>query len=147
MKLKKGKLLLICKESLLIKINISWHQDITLLIVLYRYPFSLAMIIVKICSEVQARDNRLQELKEMLLVHGYTTVIIDAAITKARKSPGWRLLNEWPGTQTTRDLILWSLMTKGSPQLHLYSSGELEVYGVTRPILKISISLPFPYSI
>ena len=35
-------------------------------------PFSLAMRIVRICSETQARDNRLQELKEMLLSRGYT---------------------------------------------------------------------------
>ena len=50
-------------------------------------PFSLAMRIVRICSEIQARDNRLQELKEMLLSRGYTPGIIDAAIAKARAIP------------------------------------------------------------
>ena len=50
-------------------------------------PFPIAMKIVRICSETQARYNRLQELKEMLLAHGYTPGIIDASIVKARTIP------------------------------------------------------------
>ena len=50
-------------------------------------PFSLALRIVRICSETQARDNRLKELKEMLLARDYTPGIIDAAIAKARAIP------------------------------------------------------------
>ena len=55
-------------------------------------PFSLAMRIVRICSETQARDNRLQELKEMLLSRGYTPGILDAAIAKARAIPRQKAL-------------------------------------------------------
>ena len=45
------------------------------------------MGLVRFCSETQARDNRLQELKEILLSCGYTPGIIDAAIVKARAIP------------------------------------------------------------
>ena len=81
----------------------------------------------------------------MLLAHGYTPGIIDAAIAKARAIPGKRLLDKSPGTQTTRDLNLWSLMIQGSLNF-IYTSEALEVYGVIRSILKISISLPSSYS-
>ena len=47
-------------------------------------PFSLALRIVRICSEQESRDKRLAELKEMLLDRDYKPKIIDAAINKAK---------------------------------------------------------------
>ena len=47
-------------------------------------PFSLALRIVRICSEQESRDQRLAELKEMLLDRDYKPRTIDAAINKAK---------------------------------------------------------------
>ena len=50
-------------------------------------PYSLALRIVRICSENETRDLRLSELRNMLLERDYKAKIIDAAIEKARKIP------------------------------------------------------------
>ena len=50
-------------------------------------PFSLAYRIVRICSEPESRDQRLSELKELLLSRNYKSSLVDAAIEKARKIP------------------------------------------------------------
>ena len=50
-------------------------------------PFSLALRIVRICSEVEARDQRLGELRQLLLDRDYRPGIVDAAITKAKAIP------------------------------------------------------------
>ena len=76
-----------CTDSLLIKNIIFLHQAVKPLIVLNQHPFSLAMGIVTMCSDTQARYFRLQEVKEMLLACGYTPGIIDAFIAKARTIP------------------------------------------------------------
>ena len=50
-------------------------------------PFSLALRIIRICSEPEQRDARLSELKEMLLSRDYPPNIINAAIARARNIP------------------------------------------------------------
>ena len=50
-------------------------------------PFSLALRIVRICSEPESRDQRLEELREMLLDRGYKKRIIDDNIKKAKAIP------------------------------------------------------------
>ena len=50
-------------------------------------PYSLALRIIRICSEVEARDQRLAELKEMLLAREYKSGVIDSAINKAKDIP------------------------------------------------------------
>ena len=50
-------------------------------------PYSLALRIVRICSETSTRNKRLEELKQLLLQRDYKTKIIDAAIAKAKKIP------------------------------------------------------------
>ena len=50
-------------------------------------PFSLAYRIVRICSEQETRDKRLEELKQLLLDRGYKKNIINAAIIKAKAIP------------------------------------------------------------
>ena len=47
-------------------------------------PFSLALRIIRICSENKTRDERLGELKQLLLDREYREGMIDAAINKAR---------------------------------------------------------------
>ena len=48
-------------------------------------PFSLALRIVKICSDKEKRDIRMKELKEMLLEREYDESVVDTAITRAKK--------------------------------------------------------------
>ena len=50
-------------------------------------PFSLALRIVRICSEEHSRDQRLSELRQMLIDRDYKPGIIDAAITRAKSIP------------------------------------------------------------
>lgn len=50
-------------------------------------PFSLALRIVRICSLPEARDQRLEELKDMLLSRGYRKSVINDAVKKARNIP------------------------------------------------------------
>lgn len=50
-------------------------------------PFSLALRIVRICTDMSERDMRLQELKDMLLARNYKNNLINAAIDKALKIP------------------------------------------------------------
>ena len=50
-------------------------------------PYSLALRIIRICSEVTDRDKRLAELKEMLLSRDYNKNVINAAIKKALDVP------------------------------------------------------------
>ena len=50
-------------------------------------PYSLALRIVRICSESDTRDMRLSELRQMLLDRDYKSSIIDAAITRAKAVP------------------------------------------------------------
>ena len=47
-------------------------------------PYSLALRIVRICSKPEARDLRLEELKQLLLDRNYKLKIINAAISKAK---------------------------------------------------------------
>ena len=55
-------------------------------------PFSLAYRIIRICSEPEQRDQRLSELKELLISRKYKPKIIDAAIEKAKSIPRWKAL-------------------------------------------------------
>ena len=43
-----------------------------------------AIIIPRICSEIESRENRFSELKEFLIERGYRSAMIDNAISKAR---------------------------------------------------------------
>ena len=47
-------------------------------------PFSLAYRIVRICSEEETRDKRLEELKNMLLSRKYKNKLVDNAIQRAK---------------------------------------------------------------
>ena len=50
-------------------------------------PFSLSLRIVRTCTNAIDRDNRLSELKDMLLHRSYPERLIDSAIERARKIP------------------------------------------------------------
>ena len=47
-------------------------------------PYSLALRIVRICSEEEDRELNFQRLKQMLIARNYKPKIIDAAINRAR---------------------------------------------------------------
>ena len=55
--------------------------------VISNIPFSLAMRIVRICTDPNVRDIRLMELKHLLIDRNYSTEIIDTALNKARGIP------------------------------------------------------------
>ena len=57
-------------------------------------PYSLALLIVRNCSEPEARDRRLEELKEMLLARDYKLNIINDCIRKARAIPRHEALKD-----------------------------------------------------
>ena len=48
-------------------------------------PFSLALRIVKICSNVENRNKRCEELKQMLMEREYDEAVVDSAINRAKK--------------------------------------------------------------
>ena len=48
-------------------------------------PYSLALRVIRICSEEKERDERLEELESMLKTRKYNTNIVRAAIKKAKK--------------------------------------------------------------
>ena len=50
-------------------------------------PYSLALRIVRICTDSETRDLRLNELKDMLLARNYKPGVVNAAVEKARKIP------------------------------------------------------------
>ena len=50
-------------------------------------PFSLALRIVRICSKPDWREQRFQELKDLLLARSYRPGLVDAAINRARTIP------------------------------------------------------------
>ena len=50
-------------------------------------PYSLALRIVRICSDPEARDKRLEELECLLLARGYKAGMVKAAVDKSRKIP------------------------------------------------------------
>ena len=55
-------------------------------------PFSLALRIVRVCSEPDTRDQRLLEMRELLLDRSYRPGMVDAAISRARAIPRTKAL-------------------------------------------------------
>ena len=50
-------------------------------------PFSLCLRIIRICSEPEARDRKLAELKTLLLAREYRPGVINSAIERAKAIP------------------------------------------------------------
>ena len=50
-------------------------------------PYSLALRIVRICPELEAKEARFKELKEFLLARSYRPSLVEAAINRARTIP------------------------------------------------------------
>ena len=72
-------------------------------------PYSLAMRIVRICSEPESRERRFEELKQMLLARDYRPAMIEAAIAKARAIPRHQALKKVVNTNTeTRPVFVVS---------------------------------------
>ena len=68
-------------------------------------PFSLALRIIRICSKVEDRDLRLNELKQLLLDRDYKVKVIDAAIEKAKNIPRKEALKRVTRTTTDRPVF------------------------------------------
>ena len=76
-------------------------------------PFSLALRIVRICSEIETREARFLELKQLLQEREYKTRMIKSAIEKARKD--LKLWKKRSRICQTGDLFLWLPTTPGYP--------------------------------
>ena len=59
-------------------------------------PYSLATRVVRICSNLQKRDQELEKLKNLLLERDYKHETIDRAIAKAKLIPRTELLKPKP---------------------------------------------------
>ena len=57
-------------------------------------PFSLGLRIVRICTNPISRDKRLQELKALIIARDDPERLVDSAISKAKKSPKRKGLEE-----------------------------------------------------
>ena len=57
-------------------------------------PFSVSLRIVRICTKPIKRDERLQELRRLLLERDYFPHLVDSAIARARSIPRVQALNK-----------------------------------------------------
>ena len=71
-------------------------------------PYSLAYRIVRICSEPAARDQRLLELRQLLLARDYKAGIVDAAIARAKTIPRSEAIKKVakPNNDTVRPILV-----------------------------------------
>ena len=74
-------------------------------------PFSLALRIVRICSNKETRDLRLEELKNLLLSRGYQSGVVNGALDKARSITRLEALKK----VERKDQCLSFNMTQDSP--------------------------------
>ena len=65
-------------------------------------PYSLSLRIVRICTQEYKRDQRLEELKELLLNRNYSPALVDRAIGKAKKFPDIKLSKKSKENQKTK---------------------------------------------
>ena len=55
-------------------------------------PYSLGLRIVRICTNPEVKDIRLNELKKLLLSRNYPKRLVDSALDKARNVPRYTAL-------------------------------------------------------
>ena len=80
-------------------------------------PFSLALRIVRNCSEPKTRDMRFEELKRMLLARDYKPNIINENIRKARAMPRSEALKDRFKEETTPRPVFVVLFDKRMPSV------------------------------
>ena len=80
-------------------------------------PFSLALRIVRICSDIEDREHNFQKLKQMLLERNYKPKIIDAAINKARLIKREEALKKVVKTRTSDRPVLSVLYDPRLPSI------------------------------
>ena len=70
-------------------------------------PYSLALRIVRICSESDTRDKRLNELRDLLCERNYSLSVINSAILRAKKiSRSQALYNLAPSKSNVRPVYV-----------------------------------------
>ena len=77
-------------------------------------PFSLALRIVRICTDPKQRDQRLRELKILLMARKYNESVIDTALNKAANIPRKCLLQK---TNKKKNQSRQIFATKFDPRL------------------------------
>ena len=84
---KKEESKLTFSERKQIETSICSPAAATLLDVQKNIPYSLGLRIVRICTNPEVKDIRLNELKNLLLSRNYPERLVDSALDKARKVP------------------------------------------------------------
>ena len=69
-------------------------------------PFSLALRIVRICSNQDTRDLRLKELQDLLMARGYKSGVVKGAIEKAREIPRQEAIQKVEKKQQQRPVLV-----------------------------------------
>ena len=69
-------------------------------------PFSLALRIVRICTQPERRDTRLMELKDLLLSRGYRAGPLNEAINKAKDIGRTEALKKTEKLQNSRPVFV-----------------------------------------
>ena len=69
-------------------------------------PFSLELRIVRTCTNIIDRDNRMDELKEMLISRDYPDRLIDSAIRRALSISRNKALQSKKQKENTKKTII-----------------------------------------
>ena len=76
-------------------------------------PYSLSLRIIRICTKIEQRDSRLQELKQYLIDRKYKNSLIEAAMRRALKIPRHEAIKRVAKQNTTKRPFLRLLGTQG----------------------------------
>ena len=125
-------------------------------------PYSLALRIVRICSLPETRNNRLLELKQLLLTRDYKAGMIDAAINKAKQIPREEALKKVVHSKTTDRAVFvvtydprlpdlasivkkhWRVMVQDSYLAEVYPKPPLIAYKRQRNIKDLLVKAKVP---
>ena len=105
-------------------------------------PFSLAYRIVRICSDPDTRDKRLEELKQLLLDRKYKKNIINSAIIKAKSIPRMEALKRVTTTNDKRRPVFCVLYDPRPPSLHSIIKKHWRTMVAGDPHLREAFPLP-----
>ena len=105
-------------------------------------PYSLAMRIIRICSEPESRDMRLSELKNMLLERNYPRTVINSAIRKALAVPRSEALERREKPKVSDRPVFTVLYDPHMPPIAGIMRTHWKTMVITDPLLKETFPKP-----
>ena len=106
-------------------------------------PYSLALRIVRICSEPESRDKRFDELRDMLKSRNYQSGLIASAIDRAKQVPRSEALKRVTKKQTAKRQVFSVLYDPRMPSMAKIVHKHYRTMITVDPELKESFPLPF----